>query len=88
VDVNGNRYRAADGIAFRTVRDGAVLVDLRSGAYFSLNATAAFVWGCLVEGRGGVDDYARAFSIDADQARRDFDAVIADLGARGFLLKA
>jgi hypothetical protein len=83
-------YRAADGIAFRAVADGGVLVDLRSGRYYGLNGTATFIWSCLVdptEGRRLPDDYAAAFSVATDQAKREFDAVAADLVAQGFILK-
>ncbi len=89
--MNEFRYRAAEGVVFRAVADGGVLVDLQSGRYYGLNATAAFIWSCLAdpsEGRRTSGDYAAAFGVGADQAQRDFAGVAADLVERGFLTRS
>ncbi len=68
------QYRAVDGVVARAVGDEMVLLDLRSGVYYSLNAVAAIVWH-------GIDRHASLeeivaetvaeFEIDAATARED-----------------
>lgn len=48
----------------------AAIIDLRSGTYFSLNASAALLWPCLVAGTTmeGLIEFALASSVEGEAA--------------------
>jgi hypothetical protein len=62
--------------------DGAVLLDVKRGKYFSLNGVAADIWNGL---QGGLDvsriqaDIEHEYGISADQAREDVTRFMARL---------
>ncbi|HEX9713096.1 MAG TPA: lasso peptide biosynthesis PqqD family chaperone [Actinomycetota bacterium] len=70
----------------RDIDGEAVLLDLRSGRYFGLNATGARMWALLKDGleleaaaAGIVDE----FDVDVEQARADVQAFVDSLVERG-----
>jgi hypothetical protein len=71
------------------VFDGdAVVVDLRTGYYFSLNRTATLVWLGLKEGRDLQETVGRIveeFAVDRLTAERDCQTLIEELASRGLL---
>lgn len=73
------------------VLDGeAVLLDLASGKYFSLNRSATRMWELLAERRGVEQVVAQVlneFSADEATVRADLAALIADLLAKGILIE-
>lgn len=68
-----------------------VLLDLRSGRYFGLNATAARVWSMLKE---DMDEGSMAaalvaeFDVTEDRARADIEAFVTVLLDRGLAYPA
>ncbi|MFN8639079.1 MAG: PqqD family protein [Dehalococcoidia bacterium] len=68
------RYVPAQGVVGRAVGDEMVLLDLRSGTYFTLSTVASTVWSSL-EGGHGLDEVVAAvveeFEIDEATARAD-----------------
>ena len=44
------RYRPASDALFATLSDGAVVLDIQTKKYFSLNDTGARVWALIREG--------------------------------------
>lgn len=44
------RIRRNDRVVYRDLEEGGVLLDLRSGRYFSLNPVGALIWRLLEEG--------------------------------------
>lgn len=73
------------------VLDGeAVLLDLTSGKYFALNATATRMWQLLSED-GDPDTVVRALlaEVDTDEPtlRADLERLVADLVGRGILVE-
>ena len=75
-------YRAVDGVVARAVGDEMVLLDLRSGVYYSLNAVGAIVWQGIDRSASLeqiVADTVSEFEVDAETARED---------VRGFLRSA
>jgi hypothetical protein len=66
----------------------AVLLDLKSEQYFGLNETGARFWAALTE--AGTVDGAHAalraeYDVDPDVLRRDLDAFVEKLIARGLV---
>ncbi len=68
------RYVPVQGVVGRAVGDEMVLLDLRSGTYFTLSAVASTVWNRL-EGGCGLDEVIAAvvdeFEVDEATARTD-----------------
>jgi hypothetical protein len=46
-----NRYRPTPDALFATLSDGAVVLDIQTRKYFSLNETGARIWALIREGR-------------------------------------
>jgi hypothetical protein len=66
----------------------AVLLHLKTKAYFKLNDTAAELWKGLEAGEDEAAIVARLtakFEVDAETARTEAGRVIAELRARGLL---
>jgi hypothetical protein len=62
--------------------DGAVLLDLRAGKYYSLNGVAAEIWVALEAGHTAPEIEARIterFSMPADAVSRDVAGFIRQL---------
>jgi hypothetical protein len=62
--------------------DGAVLLDLNRGKYFSLNGLAADIWGRIEAGRSVPQieaDLAAAYDAPAETLRGDLMAFVASL---------
>jgi hypothetical protein len=70
-------------------QDGTVLLDLRSGKYFALNAVGSLLWAALVEDAcrsAALDRLAARFpQVPAERLERDADALIDQLRAKGLL---
>jgi hypothetical protein len=68
--------------------DEVVLLDLRSGLYFSLNAVAAFAWNQFDGAKSFEDVLAslcRRYAVAPDTARLDLEKLIADLRTHGLV---
>jgi hypothetical protein len=66
----------------------AVLLHMRTKAYFKLNDTAAELWKGLEAGEDEAAIVARLtakFEVDAETARTESNRVIAELRSRGLL---
>jgi len=76
------RFRAAGDALAATLSDGAVLLNLRTKRYFSLNETGTRVWELLLEGRTEeeiVRTMTEDYDVAEDAAQRETAAVIAAL---------
>ena len=83
------RLRIPDDVLFQTVADESVLLDVKQGQYFGLNAAGTRMWQLLAE-HGTADAVVRGivdeFDVDAQTVQQDVDALIGDLVARGLLI--
>jgi hypothetical protein len=78
-DATRERYRVdPDNARWRIVDGEAVVINLTSTHYYSLNKTGTFIWNLLVDGDHGLDDLARAV---AAQYGRSTEAVVPDVRA-------
>jgi hypothetical protein len=68
--------------------NGAVLLDLAQGTYFSLNGTAAEIWLRLERGESvhAIEDHiSRTYAVPLDIARVDVSAFLEVLVRRGLV---
>lgn len=75
-------FRARRDVIGAQVGDDLVLLDPVSGEYFSLNATARFVWDAFQAASTAEDvtvSFAHAFLVDEGVARSDVAQVIQTL---------
>ncbi len=79
---------AMPNVRFVQDRDGAIVLDIRTDRFFSLNSTAAFIWGQLVRGAASLE-IAQQLSLETgiamDVALADTDQLIKALEERGLI---
>jgi hypothetical protein len=78
-----------DRVVSETIDGEVVAIDLESGRYYSLEGPAARAWEAIQAGQdldGIVAAVAAEASMEADDARADVAAFIAELEAEGLLL--
>ncbi len=64
-----------DGLKLTMVDDGYIIYDSERERIIALNITSSFILEMLLEGRDMeeiVQEYARAFDVDVETARRDY----------------
>ena len=85
----GVSYRVSDAIRVAATEDGALLVDLATNSYYSLNHTGYRAWSIL-SGGGSPEDAARAlgdaWSVPPDQADTQVRQLIDELIAEALLV--
>jgi hypothetical protein len=75
-------FRKAKPVASQTLDGEAVILQLASGTYFTLNESGTLVWDLLQRERTVAELMAallEAFDVDAATARRDLDELLRDL---------
>ena len=81
------RLRDAD-LAWRTVDDEMIAIDVRESTYLTANDTGALLWTALAAGttkEALADSLVSAYGIDAGTAAADVDRFLTDLRERGLL---
>jgi hypothetical protein len=85
------RYKHSPDTAWRRVEGEAVILDLKSSRYYSLNDSAAFIWERLDSG-ATVSEIAPILSAEYDvstaAAARDAAALVRDLQKEKLLVPA
>ncbi|HYG61716.1 MAG TPA: lasso peptide biosynthesis B2 protein [Thermoanaerobaculia bacterium] len=83
------RFEAAEHVRSSTGEEGTVLLDLRSGKYFALNAVGGLLWESMAAGASRsvlVQRLAERFpEVPADRLGHDADALLSQLLAKGLL---
>ncbi len=67
-------YTIPDNITWKNLDAGVVLLNLDSGAYYTLNETASHIWRDLLEGRDEaviIEGLAQAYDADAQTLGAD-----------------
>ena len=83
-----SRWRASPDALAATLAEGAVLLNLRTNRYHSLNATGTRIWALLLEGRAEdeiVQTLSAEYSVEVPVARDETRALIAALNDAGLL---
>jgi hypothetical protein len=85
----GDTVRPARNVAAREIEDGAMLVDLDSGACWQLNRVGAEIWRSISGQDGSLAGACAAVAARYDVAReaveKDVLALIDDLQSRGLV---
>jgi hypothetical protein len=83
-------FRPSDAVRASVSSDGLILLDVQGGLVFASNAAGARIW-TLLEARRSVAEIAAAlvaeYRIDAERARRDVEAFVDALAARGVVVR-
>lgn len=77
-----HRFARRDGVASEVIEGEAVIIDLESGVYYSLDKVGGRIWALLLEGRC-LDEVGAAvvaeYLVDEETARRDLERLVAQL---------
>jgi hypothetical protein len=80
------RMQVCPDVLFSQVGDEAVLLNVKSGVYYSLDRVGALVWGGIVGGEslGEIQlSLHRQFAVEFDVIWPDVAALVADMAANG-----
>ena len=80
-----------DDLAWRTVDDELIAIDVRDSTYLSSNDSGLLMWNQLAQGTTREElaaSLVAEYAIDAATASHDVDAFLADLKERGLLDEA
>lgn len=84
----GRRVEIAPGVVYREVGGEAVLLDLDSQRYFSLDPVGTRMWALLAE-HGSTDEARRRllaeYEVDEATLARDLDLLVDRLAAEGLV---
>lgn len=80
-----------EGVSWQRLDDGAVLLDLTTSTYFTVNETGADIIDALAGSGEGVDTGAlellllRGYDVTPERARADVADMLAELARRGLV---
>ena len=83
------RLRNTD-LDWREVEGELVALDLRESRYLAVNETGKQLWGALGDGATHdelVNRLVESFGVERSRAAADVDAFVADLDARGLIVR-
>jgi hypothetical protein len=82
---------ASDDQVHTALGDETVILGLRDGVYYGLDAVGALVWSLVSESRR-VSDLVRAitteFDVDAERCERDLLTLLGELAGHGLIREA
>ncbi len=76
------KYKHAERAAWRQVDKEAVILDLESSEYFSLNEVGVLIWEKLGQGAdldAAVEAVCEEYDVDEAKAKKDASALIGEL---------
>jgi hypothetical protein len=85
------RYKHAAHAAWRRLEGEAIILDLNTSVYYSLNDTGALIWERLGAGDepGSIADaLCEEFSVNAESAERDIEQLVSHLLKESLLIPA
>ncbi len=84
------RFKPALDLAWQEVGPETVIIDLGRGRSLGLNQAAGLVWRLLADRdvEAIAAELARRYGIDAERARQDVAALLAQLRERGLVEEA
>ena len=84
----GETFQIPASVVAQEVDGETVIVDLGSGLYFGLDPVGTRIWQLLSQ-NGSRESVVRTmlseFAVDEERLRRDLEALLADLRARGLV---
>jgi DeoR/GlpR family transcriptional regulator of sugar metabolism len=85
---DGACIRIREEVLSRIMDGEAVILDLGSGTYFGLDEVGSAIWELFAKGSTVAEIQAKVlelYDVDAATARRDLEALVADLTERGLV---
>ena len=82
------RYAVSPDAACASLDDGAVVLNMRTKRYYSLNETGAIVWRLLEDEMAVEDVVARVielYDVDGAEARRTIAVLLDELAAEALI---
>jgi Coenzyme PQQ synthesis protein D (PqqD) len=84
------RFRLnAPNVIAETIEGEAILVDLRTGNYYSIQGSGSQIWGALVQGVAAgrvAEEVAKAFSIERAEAEAAVSSLSEELEREGLIV--
>ena len=87
---NDTKFKTTENIAWRNVNDEIVILNLKSGEYFTLNDVAQCIWKAITDEKSVeeikvkiIDEY----DVSTERADRDFEEFITGMIEQGLLYK-
>jgi len=80
--------RIKEDVIFRVIEGEAVLLNLASGQYYSLDNVGTRMWELLLKHGSvmpAVDELLAEYDVDEDQLRADLDRLLTQLADKGLL---
>lgn len=81
-----------DGIAHEVLEGEAILINFKTGSYYSLDASGGLIWECLGAGPASAASLAaavaQAYSVEAHSIRGALDTFLADLQREGLIISS
>lgn len=85
------KYKHASHVTWRQVEKDAVILDLNTSVYFSLNEVGVLVWERLGKGASVEeirDEVCRVYDVPAKTAQKDIEDLISQLKKKDLLVEA
>lgn len=82
------RIQSSPDVLFSQVEDESVLLNLRSGVYYSLDRVGTLIWSRIAAGEslGNIQAALRGqFEADSDVIWADLTSLVSDFGANGLI---
>ena len=76
-------------VAAKVIDGEAIIMDLTSGAYYSMTGVGAVIWECIereLSHAAILDEIMTRYKVDASTARSDLDMLIQSLRADGLVI--
>jgi len=84
------KFKTTENFAWRNVNDEIIILNLKSGEYFTLNDVAQCIWSAVTEEKSVeeikvkiIDEY----DVSTERAERDIDNFIAGMIEQGLIHK-
>jgi hypothetical protein len=81
-------FKTSQSVAWRDVNDEVVILNLKSGEYYTLNDVGQFIWKSAMEGKS-IQAIQQAiietFNVPAEQAIKDLHGFLAGMIKEGML---
>jgi hypothetical protein len=82
------KYKIAQNVMVREVKDGAVLLDVEKGIYFGLDPIGLQVWRLISEGNSLIsicDELLEEYDVSRSTLNTDIHNLMKDLSAQGLV---
>ena len=81
-------FETSDNIAWRNINEEVVILNLKSGEYFTLNDVGRFVWLAITD-RNNIEEICQkvvdTFAVSPETAAKDIDIFVTGMMNEGLL---